>query len=74
MKSISRIFLSNNSIKQLYICRNNLAENDRNTMYLSEGLKLNTSTRLLDLDKTNLGVNENNMIHLSDCLKFISSI
>ncbi len=43
-------------------------------MYLSEGLKINTSIQTLDLSENNLGGNEKSMMYLSEGLRINISI
>ncbi len=61
-------------INGLYLSWNNLGENILNMMYLTEGLKMNTSIETLVFWNCKLGDNEKNMIYLSECLKINKSI
>jgi len=53
---------------------NNLGTNEKNMLYISKALKINTSIEISNLNENNLGEDEKNMMYISESLKINTSI
>ncbi len=52
-------------VEQLYLRNNKLGDNKNNMIYITEGLKFNTSIQTSYLRNNKLGVNEKNMMYIT---------